>query len=181
MSRTVATLPAALRVKADRFVSEHVHLMLDWRDLDAKRGEYELRVRGSEDGGFDIAAEIRTYGIYPLVDERPLGWSWDTASPLSIEQICDQFLSLVRATLSRDCRIRRKLLAGQVCDSVIEAASPQGWQVVDGLSLGFFRRWRLRNRRDIDEGILQNEVLPPVGFAVGLETWDNFVFRRHVR
>jgi hypothetical protein len=139
-----------------------------------------LCIRGSDPGGFDVGGEIRTYGVYPSVGGRPLGWSWDVVSDLSIEQICDMFLSLVRATLSDDCRLRRMLRAGDVFDFVIEAASPQGWQVVDALPQGFLRRWRLRKREDVTEQILQNRVLPSIGLAEGRDTWDNFVFRRHV-
>ncbi|PYR87992.1 MAG: hypothetical protein DMF84_30000 [Acidobacteria bacterium] len=150
------------------------------RELDGGRGEYELCVPGSDSGGFDVGAEIRTYGIYPLLGGCQLGWSWDVVSDLSIEQICTQFLSLVRATLSEDCRLRRTLLAGEVYDFVIEAASPHGWQIVDSLPLGLIRRWRLRKRQYATEQMLQNRLLPPVGFAEGRDTWDNFVFRRHV-
>jgi hypothetical protein len=175
----VVPLPAVLRGKIDAFASEHRPVVWQTREFDGGRGEYDLWILGSDPGAFDVGAEIRTYGIYPLLGGRPLGWSWDVVSDFSIEQICAQFLSLVRATLSEDCRLRRTLLRGEVYDWVIEAASPHGWQIVDSRPRGWFRRWRWRNRQDVTEQILQNRLLPPVGFAEGRDTWDNFVFRRH--
>lgn len=172
-------LPAALSARVEIFASQHPSVVWEKRDLDGGRGEYELQVPASDSAGFVVGAEVRTYGIYPLVDERWLGWSWDIASPFSIEQICEQFLSLVRATLSADCRLRRSLRAGKVLDSAIEAASPQGWQVAEELPRGFLDRWRLRKRQELSEEIRQNRLLPPIGFADGRDTWDNFVFRRH--
>ena len=173
-------LPAALNVKAEVFLSQHPSVMWEKRELEGGRAEYELRVPSSDPGGFVVGGEVRTFGIIPSLGGHYLGWSWDVVSDLSIEQICDQFLALIRATLSADCRLRRTLAAGKVLDFVIEAASPQGWQVVDSLPRGFFHRWRLRQRQDLSEEIRQNQLLPPIGFATGQDTWDNFVFRRHV-
>lgn len=168
---------APFRTLSGVWASAHPNLHCAWQML-ADDEAFEFQVRGSEPGGFGVAIEVQRYGLYPLIEGMSIGWSWDVTTPgWSLEQMCNQALALVRATLCADCRLTLRLAAGVRYQAILESASANGWQPVErAFPVGLLRRWWLARSKDQQQEYLQNQQLPQVGFAAGTETWRHFVF-----
>jgi len=159
------------------WASTHSNLQCAWHVL-ADDEAFEFQVRGSEPSGFGVAIEVQRYGLYPLLEGMPMGWSWDVSTRgRSLEHMCGQALALVRATVCADCRLTLRLAAGVRYQAVLEAASSNGWQPVErAFPVGPLRRWWLARTGVQLQECLQHRLLPQVGFAAGTEPWRHFVF-----
>ena len=105
------------------------------------------------EGGFEVAAEAETYGLYAFAE----GWhsgAWDTPG-LTPDMLVVEFLGFLRTLLSSDAHLDIHYAGRTHAKWVMHYRVEQGWET-DTTGMLFFNYFG--KRRVVS---LQNTVLPP--------------------